>query len=331
MFAQAIEDLLQTHCTPAHVRAIEHGASCQPLASALEDAGFFALLAPEAQGGGDASWRDLHDIVRLAGVWSVPLPLAQTLALRALVEDPQCLPAGAITFASVLRREADGGLLAAQVPAARAAAHVVGVLDGAWVLLPVADDQAQASGVHGSQAASLRWPAGTVPRALKARLPAERLQSIAALLHAGLLAGALQRAFDLTMAYANDREQFGKSIGKFQAIQHQLAVMAEQVAAAGMACEAAFAAAPDGDAPPPAACAVAKARSSEAAAQVAAIAHALHGAIGVTEEYDLQLSTRRLHEWRMAHGSEAYWHRELGRQLIESEHPTVTDFVRTLL
>ena len=132
------------------------------------------------------------------------------------------------------------------------------------------------------------------------------------------------------MAYANERVQFGKSIGKFQAIQHQLAVMAEQVAAAGMASEAAFAAA-DGDVPPFAACAVAKARTSEAAVQVASIAHALHGAMGITEEYDLQLSTRRLHEWRMAHGSETYWHRELGQLFFDSPATSSTDFVRTLL
>jgi alkylation response protein AidB-like acyl-CoA dehydrogenase len=161
------------------------------------------------------------------------------------------------------------------------------------------------------------------------RMGADRLAAIAALLHAGLLVGAMKRAFELTMDYANQRVQFGKSIGKFQAIQHQLAVMAEQVAAGGMAAQAAFAAgAPD--LPPPHACAVAKARTSEAAVQVAAIAHAVHGAIGITEEYDLQLSTRRLHEWRGAHGSEAFWHRELGRALLHGPLLTSTDFVRTL-
>lgn len=333
MFAEAIEDILQGHCTPAQVRAIEGGASAQPLTSALEGAGFFALLAPESQGGGGASWRDLYEIVLLAGAWSVPIPLAQTLALRALIDGPaDTLPSGCLTFAPVLAPSPDGGWSAPQVPAARAARHVVGVLDGAWVLLPVTEDQAQATGVHGSLAASLRWPADTTPRTLNARVAAGRLQSIAALLHAGLLTGAMKRSFQLTISYANDRVQFGKSIGKFQTVQHQLAVMAEQVAAASMASDAAFAAADgNGGVPPFAACAVAKARASEAAVQVASIAHALHGAMGITEEYDLQLSTRRLHEWRMAHGSEAYWHRELGQLFFDSPDSSSTDFVRTLL
>lgn len=329
MFAQAIEDILQRHCTPADVRAIEAGASAQPLSRALEEAGFFALLAPESQGGGGASWRDLYDIVLLAGAWSVPIPLAQTLALRSLIDDPETLPAGALTFAPVLIPGLDGGWSAPQVPAARAALQVVGVVDGAWVLLPVTEDQAQATGVHGSLAASLHWPAGTPLRTLNAKVAADRLQSIAALLHAGLMTGAMKRSFELTMAYANDRVQFGKSIGKFQAVQHQLAVMAEQVAAASMASDAAFAAA--GGVPAFAACAVAKACTSEAAVQVASIAHALHGAMGITEEYDLQLCTRRLHEWRMAHGSETYWHRQLGQLFFDSPATSSTDFVRTLL
>ena len=152
---------------------------------------------------------------------------------------------------------------------------------------------------------------------------------MAALLYAGLLAGAMKRCFDLTMGYANERVQFGKPIGKFQAIQHQLSVMAEHVAAGQMAAESAFGAA--GRWPSVPACAVAKARTSEAAQLVAATAHAVHGAIGVTEEYDLQLFTRRLHEWRIDHGSEAHWHRALGRLLVESSHALSVDFARTIL
>ncbi|KAF7964027.1 hypothetical protein AWV80_03025 [Cupriavidus sp. UYMU48A] len=64
--------------------------------------------------------------------------------------------------------------------------------------------------------------------------------------------------------------------------------------------------------------AMAKARSSEAAQIIAATAHGLHGAIGITEEYDLQLLTRRLHEWRTAHGSEAGWAMTVGDAFLQS-------------
>jgi acyl-CoA dehydrogenase len=104
--------------------------------------------------------------------------------------------------------------------------------------------------------------------------------------------------------------------------------MAEHVAAASIAAEAAFAT--DASAPPLLAAAIAKSRTSEATVLVASIAHAVHGAIGVTEEFDLQLLTRRLHEWRMAHGSEAYWNLIVGHSVMASKLPTVTDFVRSV-
>jgi hypothetical protein len=55
----------------------------------------------------------------------------------------------------------------------------------------------------------------------------------------------------------------------------------------------------------------------------------LHGAIGVTAEYDLQLYTRRLHEWRMADGSEAFWNRMVGNAVLAQQHGTFADFART--
>jgi acyl-CoA dehydrogenase len=65
--------------------------------------------------------------------------------------------------------------------------------------------------------------------------------------------------------------------------------------------------------------AVAKARSSEAALEVAALSHSIHGAIGFTAEFDLQLLTRRLHLWRQAAGSESYWHSVLGQALVNHQ------------
>ncbi|TFZ02865.1 acyl-CoA dehydrogenase [Ramlibacter henchirensis] len=326
MFAEAISSILDHHCTPAAVRAIEGGASAQPLAAALADAGFLELLASEDHGGGGASWRDFFEVVLLCGGYAVPLPVAQTMATRLLTADPQGLPAGFITFAPALTRRADGFLQASQVPCAATASHVVGLVEGALLLLSIPQAHSAHSAIHGGLSASLCWPgdAGTV---LQGGTAAAAFPYLGALLHAGLLAGAMKRCFDLTIGYANERVQFGKPIGKFQAVQHQLSVMAEHVAAARMASEAAFGI----DALPTLpACAVAKARTSEAAQLVASIAHAVHGAIGVTEEYDLQLFTRRLHEWRLVHGSEAHWHRLLGRLVLESPHRLSVDFVRTV-
>jgi acyl-CoA dehydrogenase len=74
--------------------------------------------------------------------------------------------------------------------------------------------------------------------------------------------------------------------------------------------------------------AVAKARTSEAALEVAALGHAIHGAIGFTAEFDLQLLTRRLHAWRQAGGSESYWHTVLGEALLERPDAQVLELIR---
>jgi len=328
MFAEAIERILDSHCTGATVRAIEAGASAGPLADALEQAGFFALLAPEQAGGGGVGWDDFYPVVVLCGARALPVPLAQTMAARRLVHDAQTLPAGLLSFAPALLRQRDGTLRADQVPWGRVAGHVIAAQGDTLVVLAAADAQRLDSTVHGSLSASLQWDAGAA-RVLQGPLPARELGPLAAVLHAALLAGAAGKAFDLSMAHANERAQFGKPIGKFQAIQHQLSVMAEHVAAARMAAQAAFCA---GQARPPwTACAVAKSRASEAAQQVAAIAHAVHGAMGITEEYELQLFTRRLHEWRLQHGSEQHWNRLLGRHWIECGGPLASDFARQLV
>ena len=325
MFAEAIEDILKDQCTPAAVRAIEAGGSPAALWEFLESAGFLELLATEAEGGADLSLAELFPILSHFGRYTVPVPVAQTIVARALVASQFAMPTGMVTLAGSLRHQADGSVTCALTPYGMIADFVL-VNDGdTLLLLPCAAAQRQATGVHRSLTATLTWPDDN--RASRAPHGGELLPAFAAALHAALLSGAMNRVFEMTLQYCNDRNQFGKSLGKFQAVQHQLSVMAEHTAAASIAAEAAFQGA--GKTPSLLAAAMAKSRTSEAAVLVASTAHALHGAIGVTEEYDLQLLTRRLHEWRMAHGSEAYWNRVVGEHVLKGGLP-LADFVRTV-
>jgi acyl-CoA dehydrogenase len=142
-----------------------------------------------------------------------------------------------------------------------------------------------------------------------------------------MLVGALESALEQAVAYAGERVQFGKPIGKNQAIQQQLALMAGDVAAARVAALVAAADAPGGEpahnSTAAAQCAatrfstaVAKVRAGEAATRGAAIAHQVHGAIGFTHEHALHFATRRLWAWREEFGTDAQWAAELGRAAI---------------
>lgn len=156
-------------------------------------------------------------------------------------------------------------------------------------------------------------------------------RELAAVVTAAQIVGALERVLELSVAFANQRVQFGRPIGKFQAIQHQLAVMAEQVAAARMAAQIGCQGDATGVVPDRLRAAVAKSRASEAAGLVAPMAHAIHGAIGITAELDLQLYTRRLHAWRIEHGSKLAWNRVLGQAVLEADVPLALDFMRSAL
>jgi len=61
---------------------------------------------------------------------------------------------------------------------------------------------------------------------------------------------------------------------------------------------------------------------------MAALSHAVHGAIGFTAEFDLQLYTRRLHAWRQTAGSESYWHSVLGEELVDRHRGLAIDLIR---
>lgn len=248
-FAASLDRLLAIECPPAVVRAIEHGASADALWRALERSGYLDALVPEHRGGAGLGLTDAFDLIALQGRHAVPVPMAMTMAARAIGhERPDTLP-----------------------------------------------------------------------------------RELAAVVTAAQIAGALERVLELSIAFANQRVQFGRPIGKFQAIQHQLAVMAEQVSAARLAAQIGCRGSDAGLVPDRLRAAVAKSRASEAAGIVAPMAHAIHGAIGITAELDLQLCTRRLHAWRLEHGSELAWNRVLGQAVLEADMPLTLDFMRSAL
>jgi acyl-CoA dehydrogenase len=130
------------------------------------------------------------------------------------------------------------------------------------------------------------------------------------------MAGALEAILDMSVTYANERVAFERPIGKFQAIQHNLARLAGEVAASVAASGSAADAIANASAPAGEAIilevASAKIRVGEAAAEGAAIAHQVHGAIGFTREHTLHRFTRRLWAWRDDFGSESFWAVRLG-------------------
>jgi acyl-CoA dehydrogenase len=121
------------------------------------------------------------------------------------------------------------------------------------------------------------------------------------------LAAALEQVLAWTLQHAAEREQFGRPLARFQAIQLALAEMAGEVTAVAALTDAAVQALDREAASFVLAAAAAKVRAGAAVEVVARLAHQVHGAIGFTQEHRLHHLTRRLWSWRDEAGSELVW------------------------
>ena len=136
--------------------------------------------------------------------------------------------------------------------------------------------------------------------------------------------GAFDAALALTVTHTSQRVQFGRTLSRFQAVQHALATMAGEIEQARAATELATAAVGEhgftGDRAEYAVT-VAKVAVGRAVTPVTTIAHQLHGAIGVTTEHPLWSVTMRARSWADEFGTTASHARRLGRWALAADDP----------
>lgn len=298
----------------------------------LEEAGLPLALLSAEQGGIGMATADAADLLRLVGGWAAPVPLAEAmLGLSLLAQSGQTLAPGVVTLApprrtaANLRRIEAGWQVsgsATRVPWARDAATIVMIAEAAGVAYVLALPASACRIVHGANLAGeprddIAFDAALSDEHVKqaAGLDAAAVHSAGAALRTVMMAGAANRVLDLAVGYAKEHRQFGRAIAAFQAVQQNLAVIGGQAAvcrACGdMAAQALFV--PGGEL----AIAMAKARIGEASAEAAHLAHQVHGAIGFTDEYDLQLYTKRIWAWREEFGNESEWSGVVGQAALD--------------
>ncbi|MFB9388701.1 acyl-CoA dehydrogenase family protein [Streptomyces coeruleoprunus] len=220
---------------------------------ALGEAGFFALRLPEAEGG--------------VGLGLPEAVLAFEEAGRALLPGPLVAT----------------HLAAGEVPGAAEGAVVVTAVDARLVEWRDAADvvRGDASGAVPVRSVDPLTPLHRVPGGARAGDP------VAALLTAAEQLGSAGRTAELAARYAREREQFGRPVGAFQAVQHLCADMLVRVEVARAAV---YAAAVTGD---PADAAGAKLLADEAAVRGARDCLQVYGGLGFTWEADVHLHLKR--------------------------------------
>lgn len=286
--------------------------------SHLEEAGLTRLLSTEDSGGGAA---EVAVVLRALARHAVTVPVAETdllacwLAGRAGLEVPD---AGPLTVAAEL----------GAVPyAADAAAVVVALPEGDGLRVTVCDPAAlsitkghngggeprDAVGIEALQDAFVTLDGA-----------AAELQRRGAWARCMQVIGALDAAVEFSVEHTRDREQFGRSLSAFQAVQHTLATMTGEVERGRAAANLAVAAAVDhgfDSAATDYAVTVAKVTLGRVVPAVITSAHQLHGAIGVTIEHRLWLATMRARAWIAEFGDTAHHARRLGRLALATADP----------
>jgi acyl-CoA dehydrogenase len=321
---------------PQTINRAHDGGWKAPLWRALTEAGLPLAWVPEKQGGAGASLADGFAILGVAGRFASPVPLAETLmAGWLLARAGITAPEGAMTIAPVRPRDrimvnSDGTINghATGVPFAKGCEHIAVVaIDGksAIVALVKTSDCRVSEGQNlaGDAANAVIFervkPIRSAPA--PAGFDASTLLLVGATARSVETAGALETILSLSVRYANERVAFERPIGKFQAVQQNLARLAGETAAAltaaGSAADTIAQAASYDDAVFLEA-AAAKIRSGEAATEGAAIAHQVHGAIGFTQEHVLHRFTLRVLSWRDDFGNESYWAAALGNMIAQS-------------
>ncbi|BBK32254.1 acyl-CoA dehydrogenase [Stella humosa] len=293
----------------------EAGAFPEALWQAVEETGLVEAFADPDTGVADAA-----AVLRAAGRHAVPLPIAETLLARRLLQRAGLdIPAGPLALAptDVNDRSAfAGGRLMGtfySVGWASRATAIVALADGHVLVVDPARARIEPGRNLAGEPREIVTIDGPPLAAARAPIMPETLRREGAWSRSLLMLGAMETTLEVAATYANDRVQFGRPIGKQQSIQHQLALMAEEVAASAVAARLATERLDGDEAFLAVACA--KIRCGEAAGKAAEYAHQVMGAIGFTHEHTLHHLTRRLWSWRDEYGRESDWSIELGQRV----------------
>jgi alkylation response protein AidB-like acyl-CoA dehydrogenase len=281
-----------------------------------EQIGVAALGIPEEYGGFDASLFETSVVLEEVGHSLAPSPLLSSLMTS------EALIAGADEDAKqrLLPRIAAG-----EVAAFADASDAVNVLDGdlATLLVVATDDGLfevdpeacertwTPSMDQTIRLASVRVDTGSATRiADDAGAALDRARLVGAVGTAALAVGCASRALEMTVSYSQERVQFGRPIGSFQALKHRMADMLVELEMARSASWAAsYAVSAHADNAEQLAH-VAKAYCSDALAHIAGETVQLHGGIAITWEHDAQLVFKRAHALGQLYGA-AHEHRAL--------------------
>ncbi|WP_406288167.1 acyl-CoA dehydrogenase family protein [Embleya sp. NBC_00896] len=319
----AFSEFFADRCPISVVRAAEPLGFDPDLWHRLAAMGAPGMALPEKAGGGGATRLDLGLLLHEAGRVLAPVPLSGHLAAsRLLLDTPWCADAaeGTLIAAPALRPALDG--LARLVPGG-AVAHVVVALDEDELVAVRSEPPMTGPANHAAAPLAdrdVRDPDAERVVLARGDDAARRYAALRRewqLYTAATLAGLAERALEIAVAYTLEREQFGKPIGAFQAVQQGLADLVGPLDGIRLLAARAAWCGDEGDPAEAARLAVMAFLAATDVARTATYrAVHFHGGYGVTLEYDIQLYFRRARGWPLVLGDPDEEYQRLANDLF---------------
>lgn len=306
-FAASIDSLLTKSDMPSVIRAWSAGDTDLGTAvwGRVAETGATALLVPESAGGADATAVEAMVALEVLGKHAVPGPVVESLMVA-----PRIAAAlgGDSDLGDTAGEIAGGSHISVAAPPASPFAPDTHVAVHTYV---AADDAVFLAEVGASRRSVDRARTVTTPER-GARIAAASTTDIinhGALGTAAQLLGLGRAMLDMSVDYSKQRKQYGKLIGEYQALKHQLAEVAIALEMAKpLVWAGALAVAENPDDPDAAVRDVSAARVAvaDAAHLSARTALQLHGAIGYTLEHDLGLWLTKSRALQTAWGTQSF-------------------------
>lgn len=300
----------------------------------IEEIGLTQIAVKERFEGSNLSFNSILPVIQLSTKMGIPLPLTETIISNYLFSELDIKPPnGMVTFAiesknvKILNGKISGNLFSVPYLNLTDQIIIIQEIDGIkkFIFIKNIDGEKEAKKNFLSEPRYNLNIENCKIIEIKELNENIDFNQIGSIIRSAQMVGAMEKVIDLSIEYCSQRVQFGRSLSKFQAIQHQISEMAVELSASTAALstltntdELDFKIQD---------VAVLKIRAGIAAGKLIAMSHQVHGAMGFTKEYELAYFTRNLNSWRNDFGNETYWQDILGKHFLEKNNLNLWEYL----
>ena len=340
MVLDVVERIFKDQVSKETVDLVEDGKWAEDLWSILQENEMLTVAISETAGGAGGDLDDLFNIFRLIGKYAVPIPFVEFTVANYLLELANLpITMQKVTYAidqdELLIMDSQNTITGTltNVPWARHVEELVTLVKcekGVRIVkLSLGDAKIETSiNLAGEPRDTVTFnliKAEQISESLLTNAELQYIMKIETAAKVALMAGAIDKAVELSIQYSKEREQFGRPIHRFQLVQQHIATLVGESVLVKSSLDNMIAALTENREVNEVA--FARIRVNEAARTVTTSAHQVHGAIGVTHEHSLHQYSRRLWSWREEGAEESAWSKYIVDDLLNSDQDSLWSYL----